>query len=204
MSPDITIIDYGLGNLASISNILKKIGVNSLISNQKKDIEQAKKLILPGVGSFDYGMNNLKELNLIDVLNEKVIVNKTPILGLCLGFQLMTNGSEEGKLKGLGWFNATCAKFKVDPKEYKIPHMGWNLVQSYQPSQLTKDIDPLRFYFVHSYHINHEEKENIILQANYAYTFTCGMQKENIFGVQFHPEKSHKYGMQLFKNFASI
>lgn len=204
MNPEITIVDYGLGNLASIANILKKIGVSSEITGDKSIISKAKKLILPGVGSFDYGISSLKSLGLDSILEEKVLIQKTPILGLCLGFQLMTKGSDEGSQKGLGWFDAKCVKFKVDTNEYKIPHMGWNFVKSVKESVLTEGFGAMKFYFVHSYHIAHEQKEDIILTANYSYEFTCGMQKENIYGVQFHPEKSHKYGMQLFKNFASI
>lgn len=204
MVSDITIIDYGIGNLASIANILKKIGISSNITNNRKDIEQAKKLILPGVGAFDYGMKNLKEYGFIDLLNEKVLAQKTPILGLCLGFQLMTKGSEEGILDGLGWFDARCTKFKFSSQHYKIPHMGWNFTHNKRPNQLTKGLDTMKFYFVHSYHITEEKQDDIILSVNYGYDFTCGMQNDNIYGVQFHPEKSHKYGMQLFKNFASI
>ncbi len=204
MQPQVTIIDYGIGNLSSIANILKKIGVTSVVTNKKEDIENACKLILPGVGSFDYGITKLKSLDLENILNQKVLIDKTPILGLCLGFQLMTQGSEEGIQKGLGWFNASCSKFKVNTDNYKIPHMGWNYVQNYKSNTLTNGLDIMKFYFVHSYHIDNEQPEDIMLTANYCYDFTCGMQKENIFGVQFHPEKSHKYGMQLFKNFAAV
>ena len=130
MNPEITIVDYGVGNLASIANILKKVGVSSEISSDKSVISNAKRLILPGVGSFDYGISSLRKLGLDIILNEKVLTEKTPILGLCLGFQLMTHGSEEGKLNGLGWLNARCSKFKFDSLEYKIPHMGWNYVNS--------------------------------------------------------------------------
>jgi glutamine amidotransferase len=130
LNPEITIVDYGVGNLASIANILKKVGVSSEISSDKSVISNAKRLILPGVGSFDYGISSLRKLGLDIILNEKVLTEKTPILGLCLGFQLMTHGSDEGKLDGLGWFNARCSKFKFDSLEYKIPHMGWNYVNS--------------------------------------------------------------------------
>jgi glutamine amidotransferase len=204
LNPEITIVDYGVGNLASIANILKKVGVSSEISSDKSVISNAKRLILPGVGSFDYGISSLRKLGLDIILNEKVLTEKTPILGLCLGFQLMTHGSDEGKLDGLGWFNARCSKFKFDSLEYKIPHMGWNYVNSSKENILSQGLNSMKFYFVHSYHITNEQAEDIILSANYGYDFICGMQKGNIFGVQFHPEKSHKYGMQLFKNFASI
>lgn len=204
MSSEITIVDYGVGNLASIANILKKVGVSAEISNDISVISKAKKLILPGVGSFDYGISSLRSLGLDEVLNEKVLVLKTPILGLCLGFQLMTNGSEEGAMSGLGWFNAKCSKFKFNDLNYKIPHMGWNVVKNKKENPLTANLNAMKFYFVHSYHITNEQPEDVILSVNYGYEFTCGMQKQNIFGVQFHPEKSHKYGMQLFRNFAAI
>jgi glutamine amidotransferase len=202
--PEITIIDYGVGNLASIENILKKIGVSSEISNNIEKIKNARKLILPGVGSFDYGISCLRELNIEEILNEKVLVNKTPILGLCLGFQLMTKSSEEGTQKGLGWFNANCVKFNLDNDEFKVPHMGWNYVTNHRQNILTNSLEKMKYYFVHSYHIANEQPEDIILQSTYGYTFTCGMQLENIYGVQFHPEKSHKFGMQLFKNFSLL
>lgn len=199
----IVIVDYKMGNLGSITNIIKKIGYSSIISSNVDDIKNAKKIILPGVGSFAKAMENLRQLNLIDILNEKALVDKTPILGICLGMQLLTKFSEEGNVDGLGWIDATTIKFKLDNFPYlKIPHMGWNEVQFPQQHFLCEDYhDTPRFYFVHSYHAVCEKTENILMKTNFGYEFASGLVKENIMGVQFHPEKSHKFGMQLFKNF---
>jgi imidazole glycerol-phosphate synthase subunit HisH len=199
----ITIVDYGAGNLGSIQNMLKKIGVESTITSDKSKIESAEKLILPGVGSFDYGMQQLNERDLIQVLNQKVLVNKTPILGICLGVQLFTKKSEEGKIDGLGWFDADTVKFNFPAESHlKIPNMGWQEVIIKKQSKLTQNLpDDARFYFVHSYHLSAKEND-VILTANYGYEYACGLEKENIVGVQFHPEKSHKFGMTILKNFA--
>ena len=151
----ITIIDYKTGNLGSIQNILKKIGEDSVITSDKDEIDQATKLILPGVGTFDTGMKNLSALDLIDVLNKKVLVEKTPVLGICLGMQLLSSGSEEGSLSGLGWIDALTFRFHFkDTMEYKIPHMGWNFIKPMKNSRLFDNMYPAaRFYFVHSYFI---------------------------------------------------
>lgn len=199
----ITIIDYGAGNLGSIQNMLKKIGVESKITSDKIDIERATKLILPGVGSFDYGMQQLHQNELVDILNDKVLGQQTPILGICLGVQLFTKKSEEGELKGLGWFDAETIKFKFDDTKLKIPNMGWQDVEIKKESPLTKNLpSDARFYFVHSYHLKANNPTDIMLNANYGYEYVCGLEKDNIVGVQFHPEKSHKFGMTLLKNFA--
>ena len=186
--------------------MLRRLGVNSFISNKKIDILNADKLILPGVGSFDYGMEQLENSGLIDVLNKKVIQDKTPILGICLGLQLLTSGSEEGKSKGLGWIKAKTVSFnklKLSTNE-KIPHMGWCNVKEYENSNLFANMsDEPRFYFVHSFHLEVEDESDVLVKANYGYDFVAGVEKENILGVQFHPEKSHKFGMQLLKNFVN-
>ncbi|MBK8510786.1 MAG: imidazole glycerol phosphate synthase subunit HisH [Saprospiraceae bacterium] len=200
----LTIIDYGTGNLSSIKNMLKRLGIPSLISNQAVDILNADKLILPGVGSFDYGIKQLHLSGLVDVLNDKVLNNKTPILGICLGVQLLTLSSEEGESKGLGWIKAKTVAFDKSKlaSNQKIPHMGWCEVMDYKQSKLFTDMseDP-RFYFVHSYHLQLEDECDVLVKALYGYPFVAGIEKENILGVQFHPEKSHKYGMQLLENF---
>jgi len=201
----ITIIDYGMGNLGSVYNMFKRIGVKSQISSDIKVIENAEKLLLPGVGAFDNAIKRLRELDLIEVLNHKALEQKTPILGICLGMQLLTNGSEEGKEKGLAWINADTIKFSFDDKSLKIPHMGWNTVVESNSSTLTKNLpnDP-RFYFVHSYYVKVANEQNSILKSNYGLEFDSAIQNENIFGAQFHPEKSHKFGMKVFENFAKI
>ncbi len=201
----ITIIDYKAGNVKSVQNILKKIGCKSILSSKIEDIENAERLILPGVGAFDHGMQKLEDSGLIPILNKKVLEDKTPILGICLGVQLFTKGSHEGKKKGLGWFDAQTVAF--DKKQlgstYKIPHMGWSEILYDADNELFKDFHetPPRYYFVHSYHLKANNDADILAKTTYGYEFVVGLEKENIVGVQFHPEKSHKFGMQFLRNF---
>jgi len=203
----IAIVDYGLGNLGSIVNMLKKLGYSSEIMNSPTDLRSPSGIILPGVGAFDTGMKNLVQKGWVDALNENVFVRKTPVLGICLGMQLMTKGSEEGKLEGLGWVDAQTLKFKSNNPRFKIPHMGWNVVKSVKESALLSGFqqftDP-RFYFVHSYYVENRSQSNTLLTTNYGHEFTSGFELDNIAGVQFHPEKSHKYGLMLLKNFGEI
>lgn len=202
----ITIIDYGIGNVGSIKNMLKKIGQKSIITSVREDILASDKLILPGVGAYDYGIEQLYRSNLIDTINQKVVKDKTPILGICLGMQLFSKGSEEGSKPGLGWINAYTKKFRFnDEINLPVPHMGWNELKKNKESKLFAGL-PInsRFYFVHSYHLNCEDSSDILFTSNYGYEFTSGIEKDNILGVQFHPEKSHKFGMQLLKNFAEL
>ncbi|MFH1004448.1 MAG: imidazole glycerol phosphate synthase subunit HisH [Bacteroidota bacterium] len=198
----IVIIDYGVGNLVSIKNILKKVGINASISNEINVIKDASKLILPGVGSFNYSMQKINENGLNNILNQKVLIEKIPLLGICLGLQLMTKESEEGQLPGLGWINAKTIRFRLNDTKLKIPNMGWNEIIIKKESKLFHDMpQPSRFYFAHSFHLECFDKQDILLTANYGYEFICGIEKDNIVGVQFHPEKSHKYGMKLLYNF---
>jgi len=203
----IAIVDYGCGNLGSIKNMLKKIGHDSLITSDVELIAKAEKIILPGVGSFDTGITSLRDSGLFALINEKATVQKIPVLGICLGMQLMTKGSEEGKLQGLGWFDAEAKKFPglVDGEKFKIPNMGWNYVRASEGSRLFKDMyaEP-KFYFVHSYYISCNNPADIAATAHYGIEYTCAFEHGNLFGVQFHPEKSHKYGMKLLTNFASL
>ena len=203
----IVIIDYKMGNLGSILNMLKKIGVQSIVSSLPEDILQADKLILPGVGAFDNGMANLKESSLLSVLNEKVLAKKTPILGICLGMQLLTRRSAEGRLEGLGWVEADTVRFRFGKEEstLKIPYMGWNTVMFKTGSVLSSELeDEARFYFVHSFHVVCDREENVAGKTFYGYEFSSAIQNGNIIGVQFHPEKSHKYGLRLLKNFVEM
>jgi glutamine amidotransferase len=199
----ITIVDYKTGNLGSIQNILKKIGESSVVTSDPDIITNATKLILPGVGAFDTGMTNLIDLNLIDILNQKVLVERIPVLGICLGMQLLSKRSEEGVLPGLGWIDADTVRFNFkDTQNFKIPHMGWNFIKQEKDSFLFKDMyDDARFYFVHSYYVSPKDPEDILCSTNYEIRFTSVIEKENIIGAQFHPEKSHKFGMKLLKNF---
>ena len=196
----IVVVDYGMGNLGSIANMIKKTGHKCVITADLEEIKNATKLILPGVGSFDNGMSNLAELGMIKVLSQKVLIEKTPILGICLGMQLMTKSSEEGTLAGLGWVDAISKKFVSDT--LKIPHMGWNIIKHQKSSHLFDELESeKRFYFVHSYCVSCNQKVDILTNTNYIQDFVSSFEKENIIGVQFHPEKSHKFGMSLIKNF---
>ena len=201
----ITIIDYGMGNLGSVYNMFKKIGVESKISSDLDEIRIATKLLLPGVGSFDKGMQRINDSGIKKVLDYKVLTEETPILGICLGMQLLTNSSEEGIEKGLGYINASAKKFVFNDNKMKIPHMGWNLVHKSTKSKLTDGfIQESRFYFVHSYYVEVENQENSILKTNYGLEFDSAIQHKNVYGAQFHPEKSHKFGMKLLENFSKI
>jgi glutamine amidotransferase len=202
----VTIIDYKTGNIGSIQNMLKKVGAESIITSQKDEIANATKLILPGVGAFDTGMRNLKDLDLIDIINRKVLVDKVPVLGICLGLQLMSNKSEEGILPGLGWINAETLRFRFNnTSEYKIPHMGWNFISIKKESRLLEGMFPdSRFYFVHSYYLSVFDRDDILASTCYESEFSSAIEKGNISGVQFHPEKSHKFGMKLLKNFVDF
>lgn len=203
-SPKICIIDYGLGNSGSIQNMLKRVGYSSQVTSSLEEIGAADLLFLPGVGSFDDGMEKLQKHNLIPVLEQKVIAGKTPIVGICLGMQLLLEGSEEGKLPGLGWIKGHCKRFdfKENPDRLRVPHMGWNLIYPSRQDQslLSFDVPELRYYFVHSYYAALEDEVDELCATNYGFRFSSGIRKGNIMGFQFHPEKSHKFGMMLFRN----
>ncbi len=201
---NLIIIDYGAGNLASIKNMLKRIGVESKISSQESDLVSADKIILPGVGAFDTCASQLQQSGLMNSLNLKVIEEKTPVLGVCVGMQLLLDGSEEGSLQGLGWIKGVNVKFNQAqmPNSYKIPHMGWTDVVPTKQSKLTDGLETdSRFYFVHSYHAQLTDAHDATLTAHYGYSFTAAIEHNNILGVQFHPEKSHQFGMKLLENF---
>jgi glutamine amidotransferase len=202
----ITIVDYDAGNIRSIVNMLRVLGVASRISNDPAEIAAADRLILPGVGNFDYGMGELSRRGLINALRQRVLEDCTPILGICLGAQLLTGGSEEGRSLGLGWIAGRTVRFDRARmnSSLRVPHMGWADTWALRENPLFAGIPAdARFYYVHSYHIVCEAPEQAILSARYGYDFTSGVQNRNILGVQFHPEKSHRYGMQLLRNFAS-
>jgi len=200
----ITIVDYGMGNLGSIQNMFKRIGIDSQITGDLDAIDSATKILLPGVGAFDSAMQRMNESGMRDVLHRKCIVQKTPILGICLGMQLLTNGSEEGSIAGLGWIDAFAFKFPCIAG-LKVPHMGWNDVHSKNHSPLTIGVGiESRFYFVHSYYVRAKRDADVILQSHYGVTFDAAIGCENIYGAQFHPEKSHKFGMRVLANFARV
>lgn len=202
----ITIIDYGMGNLGSVLSMFKRLGVESEITNDLKKIEDATKILLPGVGAFDTAMERINSTGLRAVLDKKALIDKVPILGICLGMQLLTSSSEEGHIPGLNWIPAKSLRFKFDENsKLKVPHMGWNVVKEVNPSKLTLDFDSaFRFYFVHSYYVKCDSRSNAILTTNHGLDFDSAIQSGNIYGTQFHPEKSLRYGMKLFKNFSEI
>ncbi len=200
----LVIVNYGVGNLASISNMLKKIGVAATIGNTVEQVRAAEKIVLPGVGHFDYCMQELKKAPFFDALHEKVLNEKVPVLGICVGSQMLMENSEEGNETGLGWIKGKVVRFKKDelPADHKIPHMSWSEVHPKGNQPLYQGIDEPRFYFVHSFHIQPADPGDITATADYGHPFTASVGHGNIQGVQFHPEKSHKFGMQLYSNFA--
>lgn len=200
----IVIVDYGLGNLSSIQNMIKKIGYSSVISSDVETIGKADKIILPGVGAFDEGIRNIDSRGMRDILVHKATVEKVPFLGICLGMHLMTGGSEEGSLQGLSIVSGTTKKFPsmIHSEKLRTPHIGWNYVKVKNDTRLTEGFDDeFRFYFVHSYYVELQNVSETLLSSEYGVNFTAGYTTGNIMGVQFHPEKSHKFGKKLLENF---
>jgi glutamine amidotransferase len=199
----IAIVDYGIGNLGSIQNMLKKIGVRVVITHDPATIDAADKIILPGVGAFDTAIDNLNKSGLTPMLNDLALKKNRPILGICLGMQLMTKRSDEGTLPGLGWLDAETVRFENG--SLRVPHMGWNTVDIRREDPLFKGMyDEPRFYFVHSYYVKCANDSDILTSTKYGIDFCSSFAKGNIRGVQYHPEKSHKFGMLLLKNFAEM
>ena len=202
----IAIVNYGVGNLASVKNMLKKAGYESELASDTGTIEKASKIILPGIGAFDHCMIEFNNSGLREIVTQKAIKDKTPLLGICVGLQMMMESSEEGTEPGLGWIAGKTIKFKRENLgNLKIPHMGWTEVTFSKPSLLTNALgDDPRFYFVHSYHVKPVQKDDELIVAEYGYPFVAGINKDNIYGVQFHPEKSHRFGMKILGNFAAL
>ena len=199
----IVVVDYGMGNLGSVIKSLNKLKADVLISSSVDDIKKASKLILPGVGHFANGMKRLKEYGYLNILEQKVLKESTPILGICLGMQLFAKHSEEGNTNGLGWIDADIVRFNVENKlKWKIPHMGWNSIKIKKKSIILDGIsqDEL-FYFVHSFYMKCLERKDILSTTEYSYEFTSSIHRNNIYGTQFHPEKSHDKGLKILKNF---
>ena len=202
----IIIIDYGMGNLRSVEKKFERLNTNVSISSDCQVIANAGKLILPGVGHFSQGIRNLRESGIWDVLQDKVLVQQTPILGICLGMQLMALRSEEGNVAGLGWFDAEVVRFRMrDKLIHKVPHIGWNTGERTRQSCLFTGVpEQAMFYFVHSYHITCAQPQDILASTTYEYPFASAIEKGTIFGTQFHPEKSHEWGEQMIANFIAL
>jgi imidazole glycerol-phosphate synthase subunit HisH len=203
----ISIINYGLGNIKAIQNVYSKLSIPTRVVSDTNELCNSEKLILPGVGAFDYAMQKLKSSGMYDCINELVMEKRIQVLGICVGMQMLTKSSEEGVLPGLGWIDAVVKKFDVAKFNVKIqlPHMGWNDVESITENPLFDGLNKgARFYFLHSYHVVCNNEEDAIAKSNYTGDFVCAVNYKNIYGVQFHPEKSHQYGVKLLENFARI
>jgi imidazole glycerol-phosphate synthase subunit HisH len=200
----ITLVDYGMGNLGSIRNMFKRIGVAVEVAADAAALERASKILLPGVGAFDSAMQRINAGGLREVLERKALRERVPVMGICLGMQLLTRASEEGSLPGLGWIPAVTRRFP-DLPGLKVPHMGWNLVCVARDCPLTEGISTdTRYYFVHSYYVHADDRQDCVLTAHYGVTFDAVIAHDNLYGAQFHPEKSHRFGMGFLRNFASI
>jgi glutamine amidotransferase len=199
----IIIVDLGLGNMSSVRNMFKRVGVPTTSSVDRDEIIQASKIVLPGVGAFDTGMERLEQSGLIPMLTELAVDRRVPTLGICLGMQLMTERSEEGTRAGLGWVPGSTHRFRLEGTDLKVPHMGWNLATPTRPDTLFKDADPdARYYFVHSYHVVCSEEPDVLAWTEHGTRFASSFQRGTLFGTQFHPEKSHRFGMEILRNFA--
>lgn len=203
----IAIVDYGLGNIRAFANVYKKLDMPFSIAAGAGDLEKAEKIILPGVGAFDEAMDLLGKSGMREPLEEMVLGRKVPVLGICVGMQMLARSSEEGKLAGLGWIDGLVRKFDVAKLTHKtrLPHMGWNEVRSRPESPLMRNLsEGARFYFLHSFYFQCQDRGNIIGETEYGSPFSCAVSTGNIYGVQFHPEKSHANGIQLLKNFGNL
>jgi len=203
----ISVVDYGMGNLGSILNMLRKLGLDGSSADDPDVIADADRVILPGVGAFLQAMENLRGRGLVDALNHVVVDRGRPILGICLGMQLLTEGSEEGDAEGLGWVEARTVRFHFSEREERLvlPHMGWNLVEVARRGSILDGFeqDP-RFYFVHSYHVRCRNEGDVVGRTTYGYSFHSALQVGNVCGTQFHPEKSHRFGLKVLENFARL
>jgi imidazole glycerol-phosphate synthase subunit HisH len=205
MSTAVSVVDYGLGNVGSVVNMLKHIGVSATLASGPDDIASARILVLPGVGHFDAGMKNLEERSLLAPLSDAVLERKVPVLGICLGMQLLSRRSEEGRLPGLGWIDAETRRLSPPPDSpLPLPHMGWGETKVVAPQLFDESPEPPRFYYVHSYHVVCHDRGDVAATCTYGVEFTAALRHDHIFGTQFHPEKSHRHGMRLLRSFVRI
>ncbi len=202
----VTIVNYGLGNIHAFANIYKRLNIAFRIAQTAEELKSSEKIILPGVGSFDWAMRLLEESGLRTVLDDLVINQQRPLLGVCVGMQIMAKRSDEGVLNGLGWIDAEVKHFNKNelPDKIQLPHMGWNDVEPTDRSTLFNDMDNPRFYFLHSYYLMPNKQEDILSTTDYGINFTSAICSGNIYGVQFHPEKSNEWGIKLLSNFAKM
>lgn len=204
----IGLIDYGSGNIHAIANIYKSLNIPFLVSAKVEELRRADRLILPGVGAFDKTMNQFHQLQIKDWLDEAVLVKKTPILGICVGMQIMANASEEGTLPGFGWIDAEVKKFDAAtlPAKPHLPHLGWNSVDPTDPDHpLLRGVDTaVGFYFLHSYYMECADEQNILTRTHYGGAYASSVASANVYGLQFHPEKSHWNGIRVFENYAKL
>ncbi len=203
----IAIINYGVGNIRAFVNIYNKLNISIKVATKESDLNDIQKIILPGVGAFDHAMDKLNQSGMRERIDKLVLEDKLPVLGICVGMQMLAKRSDEGVKEGLGWIDADVKKFDVSKIEYKthLPHMGWNDVYTDSKNKLFTSLeDNSKYYFLHSYYFQCNNESDIIATANYGIKFTCAANHENIYGVQFHPEKSHQYGIQLLNNFANL
>lgn len=202
---EVSVLDYGAGNVGSVLRMLEKFGARAFKISTQDEVLNAKKLIIPGVGAFDYGMQRLNEHGLIGSLNS-IKEREVPILGICLGMQLLCKGSEEGRLNGLGWIDADVVKFDARSfPDIRVPHMGWNTIEVARGNGLIEKTEQeLRYYFVHSYYVSCHNADDVIAYTKYGNTFVAAFNSNNVWGVQFHPEKSHRFGMNLIQNYLKL
>ncbi|MBU2494627.1 MAG: imidazole glycerol phosphate synthase subunit HisH [Bacteroidetes bacterium] len=203
----ITIIDYGLGNIRAFVNVYKRLNITVKIAKTKDDLDNVSKIILPGVGAFDHAINLLQNSGMREKLDEFVLQKEIPVIGICVGMQIMAESSEEGKLAGLGWFKTKVKKIDINNLNHKpyLPHMGWNIVNVKEEEVLFAGLEKEpRFYFLHSYCFSTDCRDTQIANSHYGQNFVSGLKKNNIYGIQFHPEKSHHNGVQILKNFALL
>ena len=203
----ITIIDYGLGNVRAFANVYERLNIPVSIAKTVNDLKDTTKFILPGVGAFDYAISKLNDSGMRETLDNLVLGHQVPVLGICVGMQMLANFSDEGVLPGLGWIDGMVKKFDVSVLNSKtqLPHMGWNTINPNNDNPLlVKFSNDSRFYFLHSYYFQCNDPNNAIATTEYGIKYTSAVNKKNIYGVQFHPEKSHQWGIQLLKNFADL